>query len=149
MATRNDAETPGVAMVGAAIELQKAVFAALSANAALTGALGASRIHDHAPANVAFPYLTFGRTTAFDWSTSTEEGVEHIFTIHVWSKTQGKAQALAIMEIVKTALHDTELTLEGYRLVNMRREFEEVRFDDDLAVYHGLLRFRAVTEPDD
>ena len=26
--------------------------------------------------------------------------------------------------------------------------FAEVRYDEDLAVHHGLLRFRAVTEPD-
>lgn len=135
-------------MKSAAIELQKAVFAALSGNASLTAALGGSRIHDHAPANVAFPYITFGRTTVHDWSTGTEDGSEHIFTIHVWSKAKGKSQALEIMDIAGAALHDADLTLAGHTLVNLRREFEEVRFDDDLAVHHGLVRFRAVTEPD-
>lgn len=134
-------------MTSAAIELQKAVFAALSGNASLTAALGGSRIHDHAPANVAFPYITFGRTTVHDWSTGTEDGCEHIFTLHVWSKAKGKSQALEIMDIAGTALHDAELALDGHRLVNLRREFEEARYDDDLAVHHGLVRFRAVTEP--
>lgn len=134
-------------MTSAATELQKAIFAALSGSAPLTAAMGESRIHDHAPAHVAFPYITFGRTTIHDWSTSTEDGTEHIFTVHVWSKEKGKAQALEIIEIARTVLHDTDLALEDHRLVNLRREFEEVRYDDDQAVYHGLIRFRAVTEP--
>jgi hypothetical protein len=29
----------------------------------------------------------------------------------------------------------------------MRLEFAEERYDEDLSVHHGLLRFRAVTEP--
>ena len=134
-------------MTSAAIELQKAVFSALSGDAALTAALGEGRIHDHAPENIAFPYLTFGRTTAHDWSTDTEVGSEHIFTIHVWSKAKGKAQVLELMELVKAVLHDNDLTLDTHRLVNLRREFEDARYNDDLSVYHGMARFRAVTEP--
>ena len=135
-------------MTSAAIELQKAVLAALAGDAALTAAMGGARIHDHAPANVAFPYLTFGRTTVYDWSTDTELGNEHIFTIHVWSKTNGKSQALGVISIARQVLHDKDLVLSGHRLVNLRDEFEEVRFNEDHAVYHGILRFRAVTEPD-
>lgn len=134
-------------MTSAAIELQKAVFSALSGDAALTAALRGSSIYDHAPASVAFPYITFGRTSVHDWSTGTEEGGEHIFTIHVWSKEKGKAQVLEIMALARAALHDTGLALDTHRLVNLRGEFEEARFDEDLSVYHGTLRFRAVTEP--
>lgn len=136
-------------MSSAAIELQKAVFAALSTDAALTAKLGGARIHDHAPANVAFPCLTLGQTSVQDWGTGTEDGNEHIFTVHVWSKAKGRSETLEVMEIVRAALHDAELALAGHHLVNLRREFEEARFDDDLAVHHGTVRFRAVTEPAD
>lgn len=134
-------------MTSASVELQKAVFAALSADAELVQALGADRIHDHAPANLAFPYITFGRSTVSDWSTGTEDGAEHIFTIHVWSKAKGKAQVLEIMAIARRILHDAALVLTGYRLINLRQEFEEARYSEDHAVYHGILRYRAVTEP--
>lgn len=133
-------------MTSAAIELQKAVFAALSGYEPLTTALGGAHIHDHAPPHLAFPYLTFGRTSIRDWSTGTEDGSEHIFTIHAWSKARGKSQALSLIAMVKDALHDAELALGGHRLVNLRREFEDVRFNDDIDVYHGMIRFRAVTE---
>ena len=133
-------------MTAPAAELQKAVFEALGADAAVTALLGAGKIYDHAPANVAFPYITFGRTSIFDWSTGTESGTEQLFTLHVWSKTKGKKETLAIMEAAKTLLDDAALELDEHHLVNMRLEFAEERYDDDLSVHHGLLRFRAVTE---
>ncbi|MEP9388781.1 DUF3168 domain-containing protein [Mesorhizobium sp. KR9-304] len=132
--------------MSSAAELQKAIFEALGANGALTALVGA-RIHDHAPANVAFPYLTFGRTSIYDWSTGTESGSEQLFTLHVWSKGKGKKEVLEIMELARATLHDAALELEGHRLVNLRLEFSEARYDEDLSVHHGLLRFRAVTEP--
>jgi hypothetical protein len=51
------------------------------------------------------------------------------------------------MEIARARLHDAALTLDEHHLVNLRLEFSEARYDEDLSVYHGLLRFRAVTEP--
>ena len=51
------------------------------------------------------------------------------------------------MELARSTLHDASLDLEGYQLVNMRLEFSEARYDDRNEAHHGLLRFRAVTEP--
>jgi len=124
-------------MTAAAADLQKALFEALKGDAAL---------FDHAPASVAFPYITFGRTSVYDWSTCTESGTEQLFTLHVWSKARGKAETLAIMEIVRRRLGGGALALDGHHLVNLTFEFAEARFDEDLSVYHGLLRYRAVME---
>lgn len=134
-------------MSAPAAELQKAVFAALGGSAELLGLLGGPKIHDQAPTNVIFPYLTFGRTSVYDWSTDTESGTEQLFSIHVWSKSQGKREALEIMEVVRGLLDGANLALDAHHLVNLRLEFSEARFDDRLSVQHGLLRFRAVTEP--
>jgi hypothetical protein len=132
--------------MSSAVELQKAIFAALGGNAALTAVIGA-RIFDHAPANAAFPYITFGRTSVYDWSTGTESGAEQLFTLHVWSKGRGKKEALEIMELARGTLHDAALELEEHSLVNLRLEFSEARYDDRNEAHHGVLRFRAVTEP--
>lgn len=134
-------------MTAPAAELQKAVFAALTGSTQLVALLGGPKVHDQAPANVLFPYLTFGRTSVYDWSTDTESGTEQLFTIHVWSKSQGKREALQIMEVVRGLLDDVTLPLGGHHLVSMRLEFSETRFDDRLSLQHGLLRFRAITEP--
>ena len=134
-------------MTVAAIELQKAIFATLSGSAALNAALGGVRIYDHVSASAAFPYITFGRLSHNDWSTASEDGAEHIFTLHVWSKARGKSQAAAIMETVRGLLHDAGLALAGHVLVNLREEAGDIRFDDDHDVYRGAMQFRAVTEP--
>ena len=133
-------------MTAPAVELQKAIFEALGQDAELVSALGGAQIYDHAPANVAFPYITFGRTSIYDWSTGTESGTEQLFTLHVWSKAKGKKEALEIMDLVKARLAGASLDLSGHHLVNLRFEFEEARFDEDQSVHHGLLRYRAVTE---
>jgi hypothetical protein len=133
-------------MTTPAAELQKAVFDALIADAALAAIVGA-RIFDHAPAKVHFPYISFGRTSIYDWSTGTESGSEQLFTLHIWSKAKGKKETLDIMEHARALLNDAKLELDQHSLVNMRLEFAEARHDEDLALYHGLLRFRAVTEP--
>lgn len=135
-------------MTSAALELQKAVFAALTADPALVAVVGQNGVHDHAAAEPAFPYITFGRTSVYDWSTGTEDGNEHIFTLHAWSKAKGKAQALEIASGIRRVLHDAGIAMAGHRLVSLREEFEEVRYDEDHAVYHGIVRFRALTEPE-
>jgi hypothetical protein len=133
-------------MTAPAADLQKALFAALTGDNALTALLGGAKIFDHAPADVRFPYVTFGRTSIYDWSTSTEGGTEQLFTLHIWSKAGGKKETLDIMEVVKGSLDDAALALDEHHLVNLRFEYGEVRYDDDISVHHGLLRFRAVIE---
>lgn len=133
-------------MPAAAIEVQTALFAALRADADLTAIVG-DRVFDHAPANVAFPCISFGRAAASDWSTATEDGVELLLTLHVWSKAKGKREALEIMDAVRAVLHDAAPALDEHRLVNLRLVSAEARYDEDQAVQHGLMRLRAVTEP--
>jgi Protein of unknown function (DUF3168) len=47
------------------------------------------------------------------------------------------------------ALDDAPLNLADHRLVNLRFALADVRRDADGRTYHALVRFRAVTEPDD
>ena len=133
-------------MAAAAVELQKAIFAALKGDEQVTNVVG-NRIHDHPPAKIRFPYLTFGRTSSYDWSTGTEIGTEHLFTIHVWSKATGKSETLELLGRVEELLRDGSLALDGHQLVNLTPNFAESRFDEDQALHHGMLRYRAVTEP--
>jgi hypothetical protein len=134
-------------MPSASWALQQSVFARLSADAPLVALLGAPRVFDDVPQATDFPYLTFGQSTVRDWSTGSEDGSEHILTLHVWSRERGKRQAQEIMGAVRTALHDQTLTLSGHRLINLRHEFSEARRDPDGEAIHGIARFRAVTEP--
>lgn len=132
--------------MSAAIELQKAVFARLAGDAALAALLGGPKIYDHAPAGVAFPYLTFGRISVFDWSVDEGAGAELFFSLHAWSKARGKSEALAIVERARALLHEAGLELDGYGLVNLRAERADTSFVDDIDTHHARLSFRAVVE---
>ena len=133
-------------MTSPAVELQKAIHATLAGDASLSARLGGAKIYDATPPSVAFPYVSFGRTSVYDWSTGTESGTEQLFTLHFWSKAKGKKETLDLMDLARACLADRALALDGHHLVNLRLEFAEARYDEDLAVHHGLLRFRAVTE---
>jgi hypothetical protein len=130
-----------------ALELQKAVFAALAGDPALVARLGPGQIHDSAPAHLAFPYVTFGRFTLSDHSTATESGEEHLMTIHVWSEVGGKRETFEIAGLIRRVLDDRPLVVTGQHLALIRFETMEVRFDASAGVHHGAMRFRAVTEP--
>ena len=128
-------------------ELQETIFGSLTSDPALTALLGGPKVFDRRPDRAAFPYLTLGRTAVVDWSTGTEDGAEHILTLHVWAKGGGKRETYEIMDKVATRLNDAHLPLEGHHLVNLRLQFAEARQEPDSPTYHGILRFRAVTEP--
>jgi Protein of unknown function (DUF3168) len=129
------------------LALQTAVFAALTANAALTARLGGPRIHDHVPPSAPTPYVTFGQSIERDWSTGSEEGREHTLTLNVWSRSPGRRETHEIAALVRAALHNAALVLTGHRLVNLRHELTESRRDPDGETFQAILRFRATTEP--
>ena len=52
------------------------------------------------------------------------------------------------MSAVRDALHEAELALAGHRLINLRHEVSEASRDPDGETYHGIVRFRAVPEPE-
>jgi hypothetical protein len=134
-------------MSHASASLQRAVFIALSNSSSVTALLGGARIHDDVPPQTAFPYVTFGQSQERDWSTGTESGGEHVLTLHVWSRQAGRRQVLEIIGALRAALHDRPMQLDGHRLVGLRHEFSETRRDPDGETWHGISRFRAITEP--
>ncbi|MFN3625124.1 MAG: DUF3168 domain-containing protein [Hyphomicrobium sp.] len=134
-------------MASASWALQQAIYASLTSDSALVALLGGERVYDDVPERKMFPYVTFAPTSERDWSTGSDAGTEHGVVLHVWSRGAGRKEALAIMEAVRVRLHDAALTPEDHRLVNLRHESAEVRRDADGETYHGIVRFRAVTEP--
>ncbi|MBM3543985.1 MAG: DUF3168 domain-containing protein [Alphaproteobacteria bacterium] len=127
--------------------LQRGVYQALAGSPGLTTLLGGARIYDDAPQSAPYPFITLGQSVMRDWSTGTEDGAEHELTLHVWSRAGGKRQVQEITEAIKQALHDKPLMLEDHYLINLRHIFSEARLDPDGDTFHGIVRYRAVTEP--
>ncbi len=126
--------------------LQKSVVQALKSDVGLSVLLGGSYVYDFVPQRAAYPFVSLGNVVARDWSTSSERGDEHALTLHIWSKARGKKQCHLIVSTVRRVLHDVELVVEDHSLVNLRHEFSDVRLDPDGETFHGIVRFRAVTE---
>jgi hypothetical protein len=127
--------------------LQRSIYQTLSNSAALTSRLGGARIYSKAPQGHALPYITLGQTVNLDWSTGTDDGSEHDLTLHIWTRADSDEPVHQIMDAVKALLHDQPLSLDGHYLVNLRHEFSEARIDPDGETMHGIVRYRAVTEP--
>jgi uncharacterized protein DUF3168 len=127
--------------------VQRGVYQALAGSSDITTLLGGARIYDHAPQAAPYPFITLGESVIRDWSTGTENGAEHDLTLHVWSRAGGKKQTLEIIEAIKDVLHDQPMLLADHHLINLRHEFSEARLDPDGDTFHGIVRYRAVTEP--
>lgn len=128
--------------------LVAAVRAALLADAGVKALLGdPARIYDDAPEGVAFPYVTLGRVESRPADAAGTQAIEHALTLHVWSRYGGRAEALDIIAALRAVLHNSPLTLAGYRLILLYASFADVFRSGDAQTTHGVLRLRAVTEP--
>jgi hypothetical protein len=128
--------------------LQKAIFAALAAHPTLALLIGdPPRIYDDSPGGAELPYVQIGDGSESDWSTATENGGEHQLTLHVWSRAGGRMEARSILAVIYDVLHDSGLTLDSNLLVNLRFALSQVWRESDGETYHGIARYRAVTEP--
>lgn len=143
--------------MGAALNLQTAIYTALRANAGLTAMLatapsGGSAVFDHVPQSAAgeatapFPYLAIGDTTEAEFDTDDSTGREFTVTLHVWSRYLGMAQVKNIMDQVKIVLHNQVLAVTGELVVFVYWEFAEVFLDPDGITRHGVTRFRINTQ---
>lgn len=133
-------------MSGPARALQEAVFGLLAADGELATLLGGAHVFDGAPRNATAPYVHLGEMNARDWSTATEAGTEIGFAVVAWSRQPGRSEGLSIADRVAALLHDAALTLDGFRLVNLRHVATETARVEKPEGRRAVVRFRAVME---
>lgn len=126
--------------------LLAAIRSALVGDAGVSAAVGA-RIYDDPPADAAFPYVTLGRIETRAADASGASALEHAVTLHVWSRHGGRAEALSAVSAMRAALHNAALAPEGHRLTLLLTTFTDVFRSGDGRTTHGVVRLRAVTEP--
>jgi hypothetical protein len=127
--------------------LLAAMRTALLADAALATLVGA-RIYDDPPTDVVFPYVTLGRIETRAADASAAVALDHVVTLHVWSRHGGRAEALNVIAAIRDDLHHAALELEGHRLTLLLVTFTDVFRSGDGRTTHGVVRLRAVTEPE-
>lgn len=132
-------------MTSAGLELQKALLACLKTDGALEKLVG-GRVYDRVPQKAEFPYVTLGSSNIYDWSTATERGSEHLFTLHIWNRAGGRKSVFEIMNLIERRLAAAQLPMRSQRLVNLDIQYSQARAEDNQDGYIGTLRYRAVTE---
>ncbi len=134
-------------MPAATVALRAAIHQALVADSALAAALGGHRVYDAPPRDTEFPYVTLGDVRITDASGDDAPLQEHQLILHAWSRQGGHKQAHVITGALLAALDDAPLSPDGHRLVNLRFAIADIRRESDGRTYHAVVRFRAVTEP--
>lgn len=127
--------------------LQTAVVERLESDPDVLAIIGTGRVFDRLITRAGPPYLVLGQATVADYSTGDADGSEHRFEIEAWTKQNGRKQAVELADAVRAALHDTDLTLDGAALINLRHERTVSRRAPRTGLHVARLRFRAVTEP--
>ncbi len=129
------------------LDLQAALLSFLRGQVRLTGWLGdPPRIYDQPPAEVVYPYVTFGRVTTQSIGGIGAEVTEQTLNLACVSRFGGTEEAKAMTAALRGLLDGAELSLAGQRLSSLRVVFVDVfRATDRLTIY-GLVRLRAVSE---
>ncbi len=135
--------------MSADIALVSAIRAAAAGDINVQALLGdPARVYDDPPPDALFPYVTLGRVESRPAEASAGEAMEHAVTLHAWSRYGGRAEALDVLGALRGALHNAALSVEGRRLVLLFAQFADVFRSGDARTTHGVLRLRAITEPE-
>lgn len=137
-------------MADRTIELQAGIYAALIADATLTGLLGQDangdeKVYDTPLPQVPAPYVVIGESVSTDAGAQAIDGQYHALTIHVWTEEPSTLGNRKMQAAIRAALHEQEPALSAGTCVFLRCESQETLHDPDGVSKHGILRFRALT----
>ena len=131
--------------VKAELALRSAIRSAALNDPVITAAVNGS-FYDGAPRDAIFPFVTFGDVSLRDWSTGSDRGLEHQFTLEIWSLQPGNGETLNIGDRLLTFLLSATLKLQGFQLIDLRFVSFEARRESNGRFAKGRMRFRAITE---
>ncbi|MCO6386353.1 DUF3168 domain-containing protein [Aliihoeflea sp. 40Bstr573] len=135
--------------MSAQAELQKLILDTLKADAAVMAL--ANGAYDRVPSSPWGPdsingYISFGPTDVVEDDADCIISGEHTVQIDCWSRQVGMVHAKRMVDAVKAALHEQELTLAESALVDMRVTMRRVVADPDGLTSHGIVMIRAMIE---
>jgi Protein of unknown function (DUF3168) len=126
-------------MTDATKAVQKAIHQELSAVLPVP-------VYDYVPPDAGNKYVTMGSHTVVDASAKDVDGQELTIEVHQWDSThRGRMGVLDMQGRIYNALHDANLTVDGFGLTYIWFEFSTSFLDEDGLTMHGVLRFRVRT----
>ena len=122
--------------------LQQTLFSALNVSAITTDL--SCGVFDDVPLSASYPYIAIGEETSIDYSVKDIQGGETTINLHIWSQYKGSKETKQIMDKIHDLLHNSNLSVSGFNLINLRFEFSDIMRDPDGITRHGVMRFRAI-----
>lgn len=132
--------------MSASLELQKAMVARLNADTDVTALVG-TRIYDRPPPDPTFPYITFGPCQTSPNRADCYDGTTLVIQLDAWSRSVGFPEVKRIEQAVRDSLTEVELSITGYRLLDLWLEEIQTMRDPDGLTNHSAITFRVSTEP--
>lgn len=123
-------------------QLQSSIYTALNVSA-ITSTLSCG-VYDEVIEGNTYPFINIGEDTVIDYGTKDLDGGDFTVNIHIWSQYKGSKETKEIMDKVHDLLHDSNLSVTGFNLINLRFEFSDIMRDTDGVTRHGVMRFRAI-----
>jgi hypothetical protein len=129
------------------LQLQKAIVAALKADAGVNAIIG-GRIYDAVPGGAVKPYVSFGAFQLLPEHGDCLDGGEAIVTLDGWASGPDTVQVKQLGTAIAKALDMAPIALEtGQRLVEMSIEQTQYMRDPDGLTAHAVITVHAWTEP--
>jgi hypothetical protein len=137
------------------LPLHDAIVAKLKATPAVAAFVNV-RVYDAVPDaalrasssnGAAWPYLAMGSPQVMPTKYQCVDGAQVFFPVHAWAKGPQSVGVKQLVNAAVAALDEAQLVLAGHRLVIF--EIDQVEFvpDPDPEIQHGVMMFRAETEP--
>jgi hypothetical protein len=127
------------------LELQGAIVERLKAYPALASLVG-SRVYDHVPPDVVFPYVSWGPEQTVSDDSDCITAFEISIQLDAWSRTVGLSEVKRIAEAVRAALHDHDLVLTENALVSIQHRQTRNLRDPDGQTMHAVIDLVALIE---
>lgn len=131
-------------MTSPAVALTKAIVAALKADAAVMAI--AQGVHDKVPYGAALPYVAVRAIQVLDDGADCIEGYEINLGLDAWSEKPGLTEAAELAGAVTAVLHEAELALVGYRLVDLQHRSTDLGREPDGVLSRARMEFRALVD---
>lgn len=132
-------------MSSAVNEFLAAIQARLAGDVGLAVLIGAGGMRDRRASGLDLPALVLGAVECRDHSTASEAGLEILLTLEAWS-AEGRREAEAIAETVRSLLDEAALALAGRALVSLRHRRTVSRREAKTGFFVAEMAFRAVVE---
>lgn len=130
------------------LELQAAILAVLSADAAITALVG-DRIYDHAPDDCPAPYIQIGEAEVTPFKAQCMNGSDLFLTITTWADDQRASVKIKQLNArIRDLLDEQRIPVDGHGVqtlffIRTRGPFR----DPDGVTRQGVNEFRCITLP--